>query len=70
MAESSTTSDLKPVLHYDVGSIVVPGDRLGRTVTAAEATGTPVSRAARIQLLAGPGTYIRGVKKIWSNNKI
>lgn len=56
MTESSTTSALMPVLHYEVGSTVVAGDRLGRTVAAA----TGASGAARIQLLAGPGTYSRG----------
>jgi exosome complex component CSL4 len=50
----SLTSVLQPSLRYDVGATVVPGDRLGRTITTA-AIGT-----ARIQLIAGPGTYSRG----------
>jgi exosome complex component CSL4 len=55
MMESVTgVSVLKPVLRYDVDAVVVPGDILGRTVTAA------TSGTARIQLIAGPGTYSRG----------
>ena len=42
----------EPTLRYQVGSIVVPGDRLGRTVSGTGAT--------RLQLLPGPGTYSRG----------
>lgn len=47
-------TDLKPVLRYGVGATVVPGDRLGPTISAA------ASGMARIQMIAGPGTYSRG----------
>lgn len=49
-------SGLQPVMRYAIGSAVVPGDLLGRTVTAA------TSGSARIQLIAGPGSYLLGAQ--------
>jgi exosome complex component CSL4 len=54
-------------LRYEVGSTVVPGDRLGRAAHAtvdsgdlSETNPSSWSVAPQIVLKAGPGTYIRG----------
>jgi exosome complex component CSL4 len=49
--------DVLPMLRYDVGAMVVPGDRLGRQNAVAKTAHTSGKR--KIQLQAGVGTYSR-----------
>jgi exosome complex RNA-binding protein Csl4 len=53
---------IQPKLKQAVGSIVVPGDPIGRLVVAAGAAST--GAAGKVRLVPGPGTYV------WRNSDI
>jgi exosome complex component CSL4 len=62
---SSSNMELRiqPKLKQAVGSIVVPGDPIGRLVVSAAATASTAA-AGKVRLVPGPGTYL------WRNSDI
>jgi exosome complex component CSL4 len=55
---------IQPKLKQAVGSIVVPGDPIGRLVVAAAAATASTGAAGKVRLVPGPGTYV------WRNSDI
>jgi exosome complex component CSL4 len=61
MTSDEVPVHVRPMLRCENGSLVIPGDRLGRTaVSQLFATTRREPRQKGIQLIAGPGTYERG----------